>query len=38
MTADAAALIWSLNAVFAVLYLISAVLTYSELRLPAKRA
>jgi len=36
--ADAASLIWSLNAVFAVLYLISAVLTYSELRLPAKRA
>jgi O-antigen/teichoic acid export membrane protein len=36
--ADAAALIWSLNAVFAVLYLISAALTYSELRLPAKRA
>lgn len=37
-TADAAELIWTLNGVFAVLYAISAALTYSALRLPAKRA
>jgi O-antigen/teichoic acid export membrane protein len=37
-TTDAAELIWSLNGVFAMLYLVSAALTYSALRLPAKRA
>jgi O-antigen/teichoic acid export membrane protein len=36
-TTEAAELIWSLNAVFAILYLVSAGLTYSALRMPAKR-
>ncbi len=33
---DTAAFIWSLNAMFAALYLVSALLTYSALRMPAK--
>ncbi|MBX3566408.1 MAG: lipopolysaccharide biosynthesis protein [Rhizobiaceae bacterium] len=38
MTRDVESLVWLLNAIFAGLYLISAVLTYSALRLPARRA
>jgi O-antigen/teichoic acid export membrane protein len=33
---DTAAFIWSLNAMFAALYLVSALLTYSALRMPAE--
>jgi O-antigen/teichoic acid export membrane protein len=33
---DTAAFIWSLNAMFAALYMVSALLTYSALRMPAK--
>lgn len=33
---DTAAFIWALNAMFVVLYLVSALLTYSALRMPAK--
>jgi hypothetical protein len=33
---DTAAFIWSLNAMFAALYAVSALLTYSALRMPAK--
>ena len=33
---DTAAFIWSLNAMFVALYLVSALLTYSALRMPAK--
>lgn len=36
-TTEAADLIWSLNPVFAILYLVSAALTYSALRMPAKK-
>jgi len=37
-TQDVEALVWMLNAIFAGLYLVSAALTYSALRMPAKRA
>jgi O-antigen/teichoic acid export membrane protein len=37
-TQDVAALVWMLNALFAGLYLVSTALTYSALRMPARRA
>jgi O-antigen/teichoic acid export membrane protein len=36
LSPDTAAFIWSLNAMFVALYLVSALLTYSALRMPAK--